>query len=152
MTLVQLRHFVSLAQTASFSKSAEATHLTQSAFSRSLRALEDELGMPLFDRVGRRNELTPFGREVLDRARLLVWEADALRDRGQQMRRGEGGTIRIGLGSGPGAVLMTPFLLHMARHHPLVRVVIARGSTERLAQALRERSLDALVEGLMAAG
>ena len=81
MTLVQLRHFVSLAQTASFSKSAQAMHLTQSAFSRSVRALEDELGMPLFDRVGRRNELTPFGCEVLDRARLLVWEAEALRER-----------------------------------------------------------------------
>jgi len=145
MTLVQLRHLISLAHTGSFSQSAQALHLTQPALSRSVRALEDELGMPLFDRIGRRNELTVFGREVLERARLLVSEAEALRDRGRQMREGEGGTVRIGLGSGPGALLMTPFLLHMATHHPAVRTVIARGSTDLLAQALRERSLDALV-------
>ncbi|BEP55090.1 hypothetical protein GmRootV118_23340 [Variovorax sp. V118] len=92
MTLVQLRHLISLAHTGSFSQSAQALHLTQPALSRSVRALEDELGMPLFDRIGRRNELTVFGREVLERARLLVSEAEALRDRGRQMREGEGGT------------------------------------------------------------
>ena len=72
MTLVQLRHLISLAQTGSFSKSADALFLTQPALSRSIRALEDELGQPLFDRIGRRSELTPFGREVVERARQLV--------------------------------------------------------------------------------
>ena len=86
MTLVQLRHLISLARTGSFSKSAQALHLTQPALSRSIRALEDELGMPLFDRVGRSNELTAFGREVLDRSRHLVSEADELRDSGRRLR------------------------------------------------------------------
>jgi DNA-binding transcriptional LysR family regulator len=145
MTLVQLRHLISLAATGSFSKSAEALHLTQPALSRSIRALESELAMALFDRVGRRNELTPFGMEVLARARQLVFEADELRDRGRQMREGQGGAVRIGMGSGPGAMLMTPFLMHMAQHHPAMRVVVSRGGTELLAQALRARTLDALV-------
>jgi DNA-binding transcriptional LysR family regulator len=145
MTLVQLRHLISLAATGSFSKSAEALHLTQPALSRSIRALETELAMALFDRVGRRNELTPFGIEVLARARQLVFEADELRDRGRQMREGQGGAVRIGMGSGPGAMLMTPFLMHMAQHHPAMRVVVSRGGTELLAQALRARMLDALV-------
>jgi DNA-binding transcriptional LysR family regulator len=145
MTLVQLRHLISLAATGSFSKSAEALHLTQPALSRSIRALESELAMALFDRVGRRNELTPFGMEVLARARQLVFEADELRDRGRQMREGQGGAVRIGMGSGPGAMLMTPFLMHMAQHHPAMRVVVSRGGTELLAQALRARMLDALV-------
>ena len=77
MTLVQLRHLVSLAQTGSFSRSAEALHLTQPALSRSIRALEDELGLRLFDRIGRRSELTPFGRELVARAQPLVRDADA---------------------------------------------------------------------------
>jgi DNA-binding transcriptional LysR family regulator len=145
MTLVQLRHLISLAATGSFSKSAEALHLTQPALSRSIRALESELAMALFDRVGRRNELTPFGMEVLARARQLVFEADELRDRGRQMREGQGGAVRIGMGSGPGAMLMTPLLMHMAQHHPAMRVVVSRGGTELLAQALRARTLDALV-------
>jgi DNA-binding transcriptional LysR family regulator len=145
MTLVQLRHLISLARTGSFSKSAQALHLTQPALSRSIRALEDELGMPLFDRVGRSNELTAFGREVLERSRHLVSEADELRDSGRRLREGEGGTVRIGMGSGPGAMLMTPFLMHMAKHHPRMRVAVARGGTDLLVQSLRERSLDALV-------
>ncbi|WP_326533617.1 LysR family transcriptional regulator [Pseudorhodoferax sp.] len=145
MTLVQLRHLIALADSGSFSKSAQAQHLTQPALSRSIRALEDELGMPLFDRIGRRTELTAFGREVLQRARQLVLEADALEDSGHRLRSGAGGTLRIGMGSGPGAMLMTPLLLHMATHHPAMRVVVSRAGTELLAQALRARSLDALV-------
>lgn len=145
MTLVQLRHLIALAESGSFSKSAQAMCITQPAFSRSIRALEDELGMPLFDRVGRRSELTPFGRDVVERARQLVFEAGELRDSGRQMRAGQGGAIRIGMGSGPGAMLMTPLLMHMATHHPKVRVAVARGGTEMLTQALRARTLDALV-------
>ena len=145
MTLVQLRHLISLAHSGSFSKSAQALHLTQPALSRSIRALEDELGVPLFDRVGRRNELTSFGQEVLQRAQHLVVDADELRGSGRHMREGESGVLRVGMGSGPGAMLMTPLLMHMATRHPKVRLVLARGDTEHLAEALRARTLDALV-------
>jgi DNA-binding transcriptional LysR family regulator len=145
MTLVQLRHLISLAQTGSFSKSAVALFLTQPALSRSIRALETELGQPLFDRIGRHSEVTPFGRDVVERARHLVHAADDLRDSGQQLARGMAGSLRIGLGSGPGAMLMTPLLMHMASHHPQLRLEISRGRTELLVGSLRERTLDALV-------
>ncbi len=145
MTLVQLRHLIALAESGSFSKSALALCLTQPALSRSIRALEDELGALLFDRVGRRNELTPLGREVVARARPLVVEAEELRDSGRRMKEGQAGVLRVGMGSGPGAILMTPLLMRIATRHPAVRVVVARGGTELLAQALRERTLDVLV-------
>jgi len=145
MTLVQLRHLISLASTGSFSKSAQLLHLTQPALSRSIRALEEELGVPLVDRVGRRNELTAFGHGVLQRARQLVRDADELHDSGRLMSAAEGGELRVGMGSGPGAMLMTPLLMRMATQHPKVRVVVARGHTDLLVQALRARTLDALV-------
>ncbi|MFO1339081.1 MAG: LysR substrate-binding domain-containing protein [Burkholderiaceae bacterium] len=145
MTLVQLRHLIALADSGSFSRSAEAMCLTQPALSRSIRALEDELGQPLFDRIGRRSELTSFGREVLQRARQLVFEADELAASGRQMKEGRAGSVRVGLGSGPGAMLMTPLLRHMATEHPGVKLEIARGHTELLVQGLRDRRLDALV-------
>ena len=145
MTLVQLRHLIALAGSGSFSKAAQARFLTQPALSRSIRALEDELGLALFDRIGRCSELTPFGREVLERARQLVFEADELRDSGRQMNEGHVGVVRIGMGSGPGAMLMTPLLMQMATRHPKVHVDISRGSTELLVQSLRARQLDALV-------
>jgi DNA-binding transcriptional LysR family regulator len=145
MTLVQLRHLLSLAQTGSFSKSASALFLTQPALSRSIRALEVELGQPLFDRIGRRSEVTPFGREVVERARQLVGVADDLRDSGAQMALGNVGTLRLGLGSGPGAMLMTPLLMHMAAHHSQLHLEISRGRTDLLERGLRERTIDALV-------
>jgi DNA-binding transcriptional LysR family regulator len=145
MTLVQLRHLISLAQSGSFTRSAEALFLTQPALSRSIHALEEELGQPLFDRVGRRSMLTPFGVEALRRARQLVFEADELAGIGRAMREGRSGAVRIGLGSGPGAMLMTPLLKTMAKSHPAIRIDIARGHTDVLARRLRERELDALV-------
>ena len=145
MTLVQLRHLISLARTGSFSKSAGTLFLTQPALSRSIRALEVELGQPLFDRIGRRSELTPFGREVVERARQLVGAANDLRDSGAQMALGNTGTLRIGLGSGPGAMLMTPLLMQVATHHPQLRLEVSRGRTDLLERSLRERTLDALV-------
>jgi DNA-binding transcriptional LysR family regulator len=145
MTLVQLRHFISLAQTGSFSKSAAALFLTQPALSRSIQALEGELGQALFDRVGRHSELTPFGREAVERARELVMAADDLRGSGRLAGTEQEGVLRIGMGSGPGAMLMTPLLLTMAQERPRLRVDIARATTELLLQALRARDLDALV-------
>jgi DNA-binding transcriptional LysR family regulator len=145
MTLVQLRHLISLAQTGSFSKSAEALFLTQPALSRSIRALEAELGQPLFDRIGRHSEVTPFGREAVARAHQLVGAAEDLRESGAQMALGNAGTLRIGMGSGPGAMLMTPLLMHVATQHPQLRLEISRGRTDLLERGLRERTIDALV-------
>ena len=145
MTLVQLRHLIELAANGSFSQSAIKLHLTQPALSRSIKALEDELGQLLFDRIGRKNELTAFGLHVVERARLLVDEANELRQTSVQLQKGEIGQFRIGMGSGPGAMLMTPMLMLMATHYPRAHIDVSRGSTVLLVQALRERFLDALI-------
>jgi DNA-binding transcriptional LysR family regulator len=145
MTLVQLRHLLALADSGSFSRAAEAVCLTQPALSRSIQALEDELGQPLFDRLGRRSELTPFGRAMAVRARQVLDDADALRDHGRRLARGDAGELRLGLGSGPGAMLMTPLLMTAAARHPGWRVEVSRATTAQLVQALQARALDALV-------
>lgn len=145
MTLVQLKHLIELASNGSFSQSANKLHLTQPALSRSIKALEEELGQPLFDRIGRRNELTAFGAHIVQRARVLVDEANELRRTGTQLNNGEIGQLRIGMGSGPGAMLMTPLLMVMANEHPQAHIDISRGSTGLLVQALRDRLLDALI-------
>lgn len=145
MNLRHLEHWLALADTGSFSRAAEKLFITQSALSRSIQALEEELGGPLVDRIGKRNELTPLGRSVLARARRIVHEAAELRQGAAVMQQGEIGHLRLGLGSGPGALLMTPWLVYMARHYPGVKVSIVRGPTELQLQQLRERGLDALV-------
>jgi DNA-binding transcriptional LysR family regulator len=145
MTLVQLKHLIELANSGSFSQSANKLHLTQPALSRSIKALEDELGAPLFDRVGRKNELTALGTQIVQRARMLVDEANELRQTSRQWQQGHIGQFRVGMGSGPGAMLMTPLLMLMATEHPQAHIDISRGSTTLLVQALRDRLLDALI-------
>lgn len=145
MTLVQLRHFVVLADLASFVQASKALYVTQPALTRSIQALEDELGGRLFDRLGRRIALTPFGSEALQRARRLVADAEALKQTGKGLHAGLIGSLRIGLSSGPGALLSTPLMLHMAQHHPRLHLQISRGNTAVLIDELREQHLDAAV-------
>jgi DNA-binding transcriptional LysR family regulator len=145
MTLVQLRHFLELVNTGSFSKSAVKLHVSQPALSRSIKTIEDEFGHQLFDRVGRKIELTAFGHYIYVQARELIDRANNLKQSGQQLLSGQMGKVRIGLGSGPGALLMTPLLAHMASEYPQGHLEISRGSTLLLVQALRDRHLDALV-------
>jgi len=145
MTLVQLRHFVVLAEQGAFVQASKALYLTQPALTRSIQALEDELGGRLFDRLGRRIALTPFGHEVLQRARRLVADAEALKQTGKGLHAGLIGTLRVGLSSGPGALLSTPLMLHMAEHHPRLQVQISRGNTELLVHELRAQHLDAVI-------
>ena len=145
MTLVQLRHFVVLADLGAFVQASKALYLTQPALTRSIQALEEELGGRLFDRLGRRIALTPFGHEVLQRARRLVTDAEALKQTGKGLHAGLIGSLRVGLSSGPGALLSTPLMLHMAEHHPRLQLQISRGNTGVLIDALREQLLDAVV-------
>jgi DNA-binding transcriptional LysR family regulator len=120
-------------------------NLSQPALSRSIRALEDELQLPLLDRIGRRVELTVHGREALERARQIVFDADELRSRGRRLKEYSTGTLRIGMGSGPGALLMLALLQKACRDHRQLRLEITRSGTELLVQSLRAKALDALV-------
>lgn len=145
MTLVQLRHFVALVEMGSYVRTATSMHLTQPALSRSINALEEELGQRLFDRIGRRINLTAFGAEFLVGARRLVADAAELKATSQSRGLGQTGRIRLGLTSGPGAILMVPILLHMASERPRLHIEISRGSSGLLLEALRAGKLDALV-------
>lgn len=130
MNLRHLEHLLAVAETGSFSRAASCWHAPQSALSRSIQTLEDDLGARLIDRTGKRSELTPLGQAVAVRARRMVLEAAELRRSAELLKQGDLGAIRIGLGSGPGVMLMVPFPGRMARHHPGVQVSVSPGGTE----------------------
>jgi DNA-binding transcriptional LysR family regulator len=145
MNLHHLEHFLALVETGSFSRASEMLHLTQPALSRSIQMLEQELDTRLIDRVGKRNELTPFGVVVAEKARKIVSEAADLKHTAQLLTQGEGGTIRLGLGSAPNAMFAGPLLSYMLRQHPRVGVHLSTGSPDAQVAALRERAFDALL-------
>lgn len=142
MNFAQMRHLVAIAEHQSFRKAADALHLTQPALSRSLQALEDELQVMLIDRVGRRNTLTAYGRQVVDSARRILAETAELKRGVALLREGRIGDIAIGLGPTPASILMVPFLSEMAMHHPGVKIRTARGAVDLLLQALRSETLE----------
>lgn len=145
MTLTQLRHFVALASLESFAKTAQAVFVTQPALTRSIKALEDELGAPLFDRIGRKIELTPFGLQALMRAQRLIADAKSLKALQKELSQGLEGQLRVGLGSGPGALLSGRMLNLMAANYPKLRFSISRGNTSRLLESPREQQLDTAI-------
>ena len=145
MTLSQLRHFTVLARAGSFVKASALLHMTQPALSRSIKALEEELGRLLFDRVGRRIELTAFGRETLSRSQALLEAAAQLKRSGKALTAEDTGHVRLGLSSGPGAMLSVPVMSHFATRFPNFRVDLVRANTETLTQMLRDRTVDAMV-------
>src|SRR5437763_9974941 len=79
MELHQLRYFCAIAETGSFSRAAQQSHVSQPSLSQQIRKLEDELGTRLFDRLGRTVRLTEPGRAFLPRARAVLGELEAAR-------------------------------------------------------------------------
>lgn len=145
MNIKHLEHLLALAETGSFSRAAEKLFITQSALSRSIQCLEDDLGGKVLDRIGKRNELTPLGMDVVARAHHIVRDAAELLRSAQLLQQGGKGAISVGLGSGPGALLTIPLMYAAAHHYPGMRVSITRGPTELQVQQLRSRQLDAMV-------
>ena len=145
MNIKHLEHLLALADTGSFSRAAEKLFITQSALSRSIQSLEDDLDGKVLDRIGKRNELTPLGQDVVARARHIVRDAAELRHSAQLLQQGGKGSISVGLGSGPGALLTVPLMCAAAARYPSMRVAITRGPTELQIQQLRSRQIDAMV-------
>lgn len=145
MNLQQFDHLIAVAETGSFSRAADKVHLTQPALSRSIQLLEQELGMPLFDRIGKRNELTPFGAMVLARARRVVMETHEVRNTAALLVEGEGGSIRLGLSGATSALFAGPLLAQMLSKHPRIGVQLRGGGHELQLAALRSRAVDALL-------
>jgi DNA-binding transcriptional LysR family regulator len=144
MNIKHLEHLLVLADTGSFSRAAEKLFITQSALSRSIQSLEEDLGSRVLDRIGKRNELTPLGLDVVSRARHIVRDASELRHSAKLLKEGGRGAISVGLGSGPAALLMVP-LMCAAASQPGMRVAVTQGPVELLIQQLRSRQLDAMV-------
>lgn len=144
MNIKHLQHLLSLADTGSFSRAAEKLFITQSALSRSIQTLEETLGGKLLDRIGKRNELTPLGLDVVSRARHIVRDAAELRHSVKLLQERGNGAISVGLGSGPAALLMVPLMCAAATRRGM-RVAVTQGPVELQILQLRSRQLDAMV-------
>lgn len=140
-----MRHLIALHETGSFSRAAELLHITQPALSRSIQTLEEELGLPLIDRIGKRNEFTAFGEAVIARAKRIAFETEELKRTAQLLRGGQSGSIRLGMGAGPSAMLTHRLVKRLTLDYPMIQIDLSQGTPQTLLQQLHNKSLDALV-------
>jgi LysR family cyn operon transcriptional activator len=150
MELRHLRYFVSVADTASVSKAALRIHISQPALSRQIRDLETELGVRLFDRVGRRIRLTPAGEELLERSRDVLARSDAMSERARSFTTGAAGQLRIGTTPQTMQSVIAAFLARYRRARPGVEVSLVEAGGVRLLDLLANGDVQIAVGGILA--
>ncbi|GMG81962.1 LysR family transcriptional regulator [Paralimibaculum aggregatum] len=143
MTPRALQSLVAIAEHGSLSRAAEVCHLTLSAVSMQMKALEAELGASLFDRTTRPPRLTPLGRAAAEEARALLAAERRLRD----LCAGPGlaGEWRIGFIQTASVRILPGFLARAAAQAPRARFAVETGLSESFAQAVARGRLDAAV-------
>src|ERR1043166_7874366 len=132
MNLRHLRAFVTIADSGGFARATHRLNLSQPALSRQIGTLESDLGVSLFDRIGRRVRLTAEGEELLRRSRHLLAEADSLGERARMLKGGETGILRVGATPQVIENLLANFLLGYRRRHPGVEVHLVEDGGARL--------------------
>src|SRR5262245_5796035 len=132
MNLRQLRAFAAIADVGGFARAAGRLNVSQPALSRQIHALEAELGVPLFDRIGRRVQLTSQGEDLLRRSRRLLAEADSLGERARSLKAGQTGILRVGATPQVIENLLADFLTRYRGRHPGVEVHLVEDGGARL--------------------
>src|SRR5262245_39512460 len=149
-TLRQLQYAVAVAETLSFGGAAHACHVSQPSLSAQIALLEGVLGTRLFERDRRRVLVTAAGRELIERARVVLKEADDLRMLARRTADPLSGTLRIGV-----IPTISPYLLPRVRTalrkaYPQLTVMWLEDKTEELVRRLEAGRLDAAIMALEA--
>ena len=133
MDLQQLKAFVAIAECDGVTRAAERLSMSQPAVTRQMQALEASLGVALFRRRGRRVQLTEDGADLLARARLILADVGAFRERATALRSGEAGRIAVGATPPMIEAVLAQFLPAFRESHPAVEIQIVEDGGARLA-------------------
>ena len=142
MEMHQLRYFVAVAQTGSFSRAAEQCHVSQPSLSQQIQKLERGLGQRLFDRLGRRAALTDAGRLLLDRALAILGTAEDAERRLRDADDPEGGRLSVGVLPTIAPYLLPLVLGRFLKQHRRAEVTIHEDVTRQLLAAVVAGDLD----------
>lgn len=148
MNLRDLRYLVALADHRHFGRAATASFVSQPTLSTQIKKLEDELGVPLFERAPRKVMLTPAGRDIAQRARHILNEVEQLRESARRQLDPEAGTVRLGIFPTLGPYLLPHVVPGIRARFPNLELLLAEEKTASILRMLREGTLDAGVLAL----
>jgi LysR family hydrogen peroxide-inducible transcriptional activator len=142
MELHQLRYFCAVAETGSFSRAAEQSHVAQPSLSQQILKLEAELGARLFDRLGRTVRLTDLGTAFLPRARAVLRELEAAKGDVTERKDAVGGPLIIGVIPTVAPYFLPSRLTSFTREFPQAEITVVEDITPVLLERLRASRVD----------
>jgi DNA-binding transcriptional LysR family regulator len=145
MDLRKLQYFIELVEQGSLGKAAEKLHVSQPALTKSLRLLEDELGVRLLDRLPAGVKPTVYGDSLFAHAKAMVAEADHARIEIQKLRGEEPGYVRVGTLPSVSAGLIARAVAALMPKNPPVKLRVVDKQNYELLPALRRGEFDFVV-------
>ena len=142
MELHQLRYFLNIVQTGSFTAAAKASHVSQPSLSSQLAKLEDELGGPLFERSRKGARLTDRGERFRPRAMEALRQLEQGRQELEDLSGLKGGKVSLGCLPTTGAFVLPPLLGAFRKGYPKIKVGLREDSSPGLRQALLDGEVD----------
>ncbi len=143
MEIRQLRAFVAIAESGTFTAGALRVHVTQAAISMQIRQLETEINARVFVRAPRHVILTEAGEHLLQRARHILREHDAALDEIAELAGAERGRLRIGSASAMVLTEQLPTVLkELRKQHPAAEISVISGTSETLVDQILAGELD----------
>jgi len=148
MELHQLRYFCAVADTGSFSRAAEQSHVAQPSLSQQIMKLESELGARLFDRLGRSVRLTDLGKAFLPRARAVLRELEAARGDVVERKDSVAGPLSVGVIPTIAPYFLPSRLTAFTRQFPQAQLTVVEEITPVLLDRLRSSAVDVAILAL----
>ena len=142
MDIRSMQYFLAVAQEGSFTKAAEALHMTQPPLSRQMMELEAELGITLFDRSGKRVTLTEEGRVFRERAQEAVDLVESIRCDMAADAKAVAGEIRIACGETDAVTFIAQAAANLQAKHPSIRYRLLSGDRDFVTEKLQHGSAD----------
>jgi DNA-binding transcriptional LysR family regulator len=143
MELYQLRGFTVVAEQGQLTRAADKLHVSQPALSAQIKALEDELGVELFDRVSSGMVLTAPGRRLLPFAQAVIVAVQALRSQARSLVGEVAGRVRLGTLADPEFLRLPRILAGAMEHYPMLEIEVHQGMSGEAFEAVRDGALDA---------
>jgi len=141
----QLRALVAVADELHFRRAAARINVSQPALSGQIKDLEDRLGVQLLERTRSQVLLTPTGKEVVERARIILRDVDELVESAGHAQRKFTGTIRIGSLPTVGPYLLPPIIPEIHGRYPALKLYVRDGLQDPLLAGLRAGQFDTLI-------
>jgi LysR family hydrogen peroxide-inducible transcriptional activator len=143
MNLRDLKYLIAVAETRHFGRAAERCFVSQPTLSGQIKKLEGELGVAVFERTNRSVTVTPIGERILAHARLLMEQADAIKQLAQAHQDPLSGPLRIGAIPTLSPYLMPLVLMPLRQSYPQLRLILSEEITDTLLRRLRAHEIDA---------